>query len=88
MRHTHAVGQGCLPVLSAHGVSDEHESFQPAQSEYTGEPHEGQNCWEDLTVRHATVLWPSGDQMNKALADLVSPIPVNHAPGDSEQSSI
>jgi len=36
-------GHGPFPVLSAHGRTDVHESFQPAQIEYDGEPHEGQN---------------------------------------------
>ena len=41
---TYAVGHGSFPAFSAQGRRVVQVNFHPAQSEYTGDPHDGQFC--------------------------------------------
>lgn len=58
---TDIVGHGFLPALSAQGSSDEHDNFQPAQIEYEGEPHAGQNLfrWFQSIILRASAKIPA-----------------------------
>lgn len=41
---TYVVGHGPFPAFSAQGKRVVQVNFHPAQSEYTGDPHDGQYC--------------------------------------------
>ena len=79
-----AVAHGFLPVLSAHGRSEEHVSFQPAHEEQTGEPHAAQN-WLCRGGRAAVSDVVRGARCGTRNVEvgrthLVARVPVNDAP--------
>ena len=58
---TDIVGHAFLPVLSAHGSSEEQDNFHPAQTEYCGEPQPAQNLlrWFQSIILRASVNTPA-----------------------------
>ena len=77
-----AVAHGFLPALSAHGSREEHVSFQPAHDEWTGEPHDGQNCTQ------ARVCELQGGGGGAERAHLVARVPVDDASRLGEQRRV